>query len=134
MVKTLPEVSWDAEEYIQYKHNLGWYIALFVIGGLLILLSVYLQWWTFIALIVVCIIAILVSAARPPRKIHYTLTKDGLMEGNHLHKYEDFRAFGILKEDSHFSAVLIVDALGAHLPMEEVKLDLLDKLVNFLRI
>ena len=155
MAKTLPDVSWDAEEYIQYKHNLGWYIALFVVGGLLILLSVFLQWWTFIALIVVCVIAILVSAARPPRKIHHTLNKDRLIEGNHLHKYEDFRAFGILKEDSHFSAVLIprkrfaiqvkvyfpggsgeaiVDALGAHLPMEEVKLDLLDKLVNFLRI
>ena len=72
-----------------------------------------------------------------------------------LHKYEDFRAFGILREDSHFSAILIpkkrfgmnvkvyfpgnsgeaiVDALGARLPMEEVKLDLLDRIVNFLRI
>ena len=28
----------------------------------------------------------------------------------------------------------IVEQLGNHLPMEEVKLDLLDKLVNFLRI
>lgn len=155
MAKTLPEVSWDAEEYIQYKHNAGWYIALFVIGAALIVLSVFLKWWTFIALVVVCIFAILVSAARPPRKIHYTLNKEGLIEGKQLHKYEDFRAFGILKEDSHFSAVLIprkrfaiqvkvyfpggsgeaiVDALGAHLPMEEVKLDFLDKLVNFLRI
>ena len=61
----------------------------------------------------------------------------------------------ILKEGSHFSAVLlpkkrfgvstkvyfpggsgegIVDALGSRLPMEEVKLDFLDKIVNFLRI
>ena len=155
MTKTLPEVSWDAEEYIQYKHNAGWYVALFIIGAALIALSVFLKWWTFIALVVVCIFAILVSAARPPRKIHYTLNSEGLTEGKTLHKYEDFRAFGILKEDSHFSAVLIprkrfaiqvkvyfpggsgeaiVDALGAHLPMEEVKLDFLDKLVNFLRI
>ena len=28
----------------------------------------------------------------------------------------------------------IVDAFGARLPMEEVKLDFLDKIVNFLRI
>ena len=155
MAKTLPAVSWDAEEYIQYKHNIGWYIALFVIGAALIALSVFMQWWIFIALVVVCIIAILVSAARPPRKIHYTLDKNGLTEGNRLHKYEDFRSFGILKEDTHYSAVLIprkrfaiqvkvyfpggrgaaiVDALGAHLPMEEVRLDFLDQLVNFLRI
>ena len=32
------------------------------------------------------------------------------------------------------SGEAIVDHLGAHLPMEEVKLDLLDKIVNFLRI
>ena len=72
-----------------------------------------------------------------------------------MHRYEDYRAFGIMKEGSHYSAVLIpkkrfsinvkvyfptgsgeaiVDALGARLPMEEVKLDFLDKIVNFLRI
>lgn len=155
MAKVAPDVTWEAQEYIQYKHNAGWYIALFVIGIGLCVLSAFLQWWSFLVLVVVCVIAILVSSSRPPRKIHYTLDQTGLTEGNRLHKYEDFRAFGILKEDSHFSAVLIpkkrfglqvkvyfpgdsgeaiVDALGARLPMEEVKLDFLDKIVSFLRI
>lgn len=155
MANQIPDVSWEAQEYIQYKHNSGWYIALFVIGVALCALSIFLQWWTFLVLVIVCIIAILVSSSRPPRKIHYKLDKTGLTEGNQLHKYSDFRAFGILKEDSHFSAVLIpkkrfavqvkvyfpggrgeaiVDALGARLPMEEVKLDFLDKIANFLRI
>ncbi len=155
MSKKLPDVSWEAEEYIQYNHNIGWYIALFVIGAALCLLSFFLKWWTFMALVIVCIIAILVSSSRPPRTIKYRLDKDGLTEGGKLHKYDEFRAFGILKEDNHFSAVLIpkkrlalqvkvyfpggsgeaiVDALGARLPMEEVKLDFLDKIVNFLRI
>ena len=155
MVKTIQDVSWEAEEYIQYNRNVWWYICLFIIGAGLCVLSYFLSWWSFIALVVVCIIAILVTSTRPPRKIKYTLDKTGLTEGNRLHKYEDFRAFGILKEGSHFSAVLIpkkrfaiqvkvyfpsksgesiVDALGARLPMEEVKLDFLDKIVNFLRI
>ena len=155
MTNQIPDVSWDAEEYIRYNHNIGWYIALFVVGVVLCGLSIFLKWWTFLALVIVCIIAILVSSSKPPRKIHYKLDKHGLTEGNQLHKYEDFRAFGILKEDSHFSAVLIpkkrfavqvkvyfpggsgeaiVDALGARLPMEEVKLDFLDKIANFLRI
>ncbi len=155
MTKKLPDVSWDAEEYIQHQHRAGWYIALFAIGIGLCVLSFFLKWWTFIALVVVCIIAILVSSSRPPRKIHYTLDKNGLTEGDKLHEYSEFRAFGILKEDNHFSAVLIpkkrfalqvkvyfpggsgeaiVDALGARLPMEEVKPDFLDKIVSFLRI
>lgn len=155
MAKTIPDVSWEAKEYIEHDHDAWWYICLFAIGIGLCVLSFFLKWWTFIALIIVCIIAILVTSTRPPRKLKYKLDKTGLTEGNKLYKYEDYRAFGILKEGSHFSAVLIpkkrfalqvkvyfpgnsgeaiVDALGARLPMEEVKLDFLDKIVNFLRI
>ena len=148
-------ISWQAEEYITREHNVGWYFGLFGIGLALSALAFFLKSWTFLTLIVVSIIAILISISRPPRKIQYTLEEDGLKEGEKLHKFEDFKAFGILKEDSHFSAVLIpkkrfglsvkiyfpgdsgeaiVDALGARLPMEEVKIDFLDKIVNFLRI
>ena len=94
-------------------------------------------------------------ALRPPRTIKYHIDNTGILESKILHQYQDYRAFGILKEDSHYSAVLIpkkrfglsvkiyfpegsgeriVDFLGNHLPMEEIKQDLLDKLVNFLRI
>ena len=148
-------ISWQAEEYIPREHNAGWYFGLFGVGIALGVLAFFIQSWTFIALIVVSIIAILISSSRPPRKIQYSLDKDGLKEGEKLHKFENYKAFGILKEGSHYSAVLIpkkrfglsvkiyfpgdsgeaiVDALGARLPMEEVKLDFLDKIVNFLRI
>ena len=102
MAKAIQTVSWQAEEYIERDRNIWWYVGLFVIGIGLCVLSFFLRWWSFIALIVVCIIAILVSSARPPRKINYTLDKDGLTEGGRLHKYDEFRAFGILKEDRHF--------------------------------
>ena len=155
MAKSNQNVSWEAEEYIERSRNVWWYFGLFAIGIGLCILSIFLQWWSFIALVIVCVIAILVTSSRPPRKIQYSLDKNGLTEGGKLHKYDEFRAFGILKEGSHFSIILIpkkrfamqvkvyfpsdsgeaiVDMLGARLPMEEVKLDFLDKLVNFLRI
>lgn len=155
MVKKIETVSWEAAEYVKPSRNIWWYIGLFVVSiGLCILAFIFKQ-WTFLVLIAVSVIAILVSSSRPPRKIHYSLDQSGLTEGKTLHKYENFRAFGILKEDSHYSAILIpkkkismsvkvyfpeqngeaiVDALGARLPMEEVKLDFMDKIVNFLRI
>lgn len=153
--KVLNEVSWEAEEYIVHKHDVVWYICLFLVGAGLSALAVFLTQWTFLALIIVSIVAILTSNLRPPRKISYKLDKTGLSENNNLHKYEEFRAFGILKEENNYSAILIpkkrlgtstkvyfpetngeeiVDALGARLPMEQVKLDLVDKIVNFLRI
>ena len=155
MANTLQDISWEAEEYIVRDHNTLWYIGLFVVGAILGVLAVIFGAYTFLILVVLSIVTILISTLRPPRKIKYSLDKEGLKEGEKLHKYEDYRAFGILKEESHFSAVLlpkkrfglsvkvyfpeksgelIVDNLGARLPMEEVKLDVLDKVVNFLRI
>ena len=155
MTKELKYISWEAEEYIVRDHNAIWYIGLFVIAAGLGILAVFLGWWTCLILIILSVVAILISTLRPPRKISYELNKDGLKEGERLHSFENFKAFGILKENSNFSAVLIpkkrfglsvkvyfpggsgeaiVDYLGARLPMEEVKIDFLDRIVNFLRI
>jgi hypothetical protein len=155
MVKKLDPVSWEAEEYIVKTHNAGWYIGLSLVTIALSVLAFFLQGWTFLALIILSAITILVYSLRPPRKIHYTLDSTGLTEEKIPHPYSDFRAFGILKEGDNYSAILIpkkrlglnvkvyfpegsgeaiVDQLGAHLPMEEIKLDFLDKIVNFLRI
>ena len=148
-------ISWEAEEYITKSHNGWWYFGLAIVTIGLSVLAIWLQGWSFLALIIVSAIAVLVFNLRPPRKIHYSLNAEGLTEGKLKHPFTNFRAFGIVKEDSHYSAVLIpkkrfginvkvyfpegsgeaiVDNLGAHLPMEEVKPDFLDKIVNFLRI
>ena len=155
MAQAFKDISWEAEEYIVPGRSTWWYIGLFIVGIGLSAIAIWQSWWTFLILVILSVITILTSNLRPPRKIKYTLNKDGLTEAGKLHKYGDFKAFGILKEGSHFSAILIpkkrfalsvkvyfpggsgeaiVDALGNHLPMEEVKLDFLDKIVNFLRI
>lgn len=155
MVKKIENVTWEAEEYISREHNVWWYIGLVVVTLALGALAVLLGGWSFLILVILSAFAILVLNLRPPRKIHYQLDEKGLTEGERLHPYSEFKAFGILKEDNHFSAVLIpkkrfglqvkvyfpdgsgeaiVDALGARLPMEQVKPDFLDKIVNFLRI
>lgn len=92
---------------------------------------------------------------RPPRILRYSLSNKGVSEGDRLYEYTDFKSFGILHEGGHFAIALtpvkrfsprlmayfpeaqgeeIVDAFGERLPMEEVKLDVLDKLIKFLRI
>ena len=148
-------VRWEAEEYIQHDKNAGWYIGLVMIGLVLVALSVWLRWWSFTALVVLAFISLLIYVLRPPRKIKYSLNSKGLTEGEKLYVFEDYRAFGILQDDTNFAIVLmprkrfspavtiyfpkekgeeIVDQFGARLPMEEVKLDLIDKLVRKLRI
>ena len=155
MVTELQPVSWEAEEYLVREHNTWWYLGLVIITIALAAIAVYFSGWTFLVLVILSAITIVIYSLRPPRKIHYKLDNKGLTEEKQLHKYEEYRAFGILKEGPHYSAILIpkkrlglqvkiyfpegsgemiVDQLGNHLPMEEVKPDFLDKIVNFLRI
>lgn len=147
-------VNWEAEEYVQADKNAGWYVGLVVVSLALGALSVYLKWWTFTALIVLSAIALVMYSLRPPRKLHYSLTSKGLSEGNRLYSYEEYRSFGVYQDGKHYAIMLtprkrfsprvtvyfpkesgekIVDAFGARLPMEEVKLDFLDRMVKFLR-
>ena len=155
MAKTPQSITWQAEEYIVRDHSTWWYLGLLAVCGALSALAIILEWWTFLILIILSCISIIIFTIRPPRKIDYRLDKSGLTEGKIHHKFEEYRAFGILQEGQHFSAILIpkkrlsistkvyfpgqngeviVDILGNHLPMKQVKLDFLDKIVNFLRI
>lgn len=148
-------ISWEAEEYIVREKNSWWYVGLVAVGLAFSALAIWLQAWTFLAVIVLSVVALIVYAMRPPRVLHYALSNKGLSEGDRLYDYDEFKAFGILHEGQHFAIVLtprkrfsprvtvyfpeakgeaIVDAFGARLPMEEIKLDMLDKLIKFLRI
>ena len=152
----VPEsVSWDAQEYVVRDKNGAWYTGLVIVGLALIALSIWLQWWTFAVLVAVSVVALIVYSVRPPRMIHYELSHECLREGEREYKFADFKAFGVMQEGAHFSIVLvprkrfapqvtvyfpeangeaIVDLFGAHLPMEEIRLDVLDRVVKFLRI
>lgn len=155
MAKKNEIVNWEAKEYIVQEKNVGWYVGLAVFCLIFVAISIFLEWWSFAILIVLCGITLVLYSTRPPRVLHYSLNTKGLSEGNKLYLYEEYKAFGVLQEGENFAIILtprkrfspgvkvyfpkesgeaIVDAFGARLPMEEVKLDFLDKIVNFLRI
>jgi hypothetical protein len=148
-------VNWEAREHVEYKKNGGWYAGLAVVVLAFSAIAVLLQQWVFLVLVIVSAIALLIYTLQKPRLIHYSLSDKGLSEGNNLYTFDQFKSFGVLNENNHYSIVLvpkkrfsirirvyfpeaegeqIVDVFGTKLPMEPVKLDVLDKLVRFLRI
>ncbi len=148
-------ISWEAEEYIVRDKTAWWYVGLVAIGLVLAGIAVLLRWWTFLVVIILSAVALVIYARRPPRVLRYSLSNKGISEGEKLYVYSEFKSFGILHEGNNFAIVLtpkkrflprvtvyfpqaqgeeIVDAFGGRLPMEEVKLDMLDKLIKFLRI
>jgi len=150
-------VTWSAQEYVHLDKG-GWWYVLFVLVviGLVAVDVLFLRSWTFSALVVVMAIAVVIYIRRPPRTLTYALsTRQGLYVGERLYHFDDFKAFGLIRDGEHNSIMLIprkrfapgvsvyfpeeageqiVDILGQRLPMEELKLDIIDLLVRKLRL
>jgi hypothetical protein len=116
----------------------------------------FLKAYSFSVLVVVMAIALMIYVRRPPRTLTYALsTKQGLYVGEQLYHFDEFKAFGLIKDGEHNSIMLIprkrfsigvsvyfpeeageeiVDILGQLLPMENLKLDLIDVVVRKLRL
>lgn len=150
-------VNWSAQEYIHMEKGGGWFaIFILVVLGLIAVDVFVLKSWTFSLLVVVMAIAIIVYSRRPPRTIHYALSgNQGLYVGEKLYHYDEFKAFGMIRDGDHYSIMLIprkrfapgvsvyfpeeageriVDILGKRLPMENLKLDAIDVIVRKLRL
>lgn len=149
-------VRWEAAEYIQRDKSAWWFVVFAVVVVVLMALAIFImQSVTFAILIPVMAAALLVYNYRSPRIINYTLSRKGLYVNDHLYPFKDFKSFGVIHEDDEYSIMLIpvkrfkpgvsvyfpeesgeaiVDMLGVRLPMKEVKLDAVDKILRKLRI
>ncbi|MBI3494694.1 hypothetical protein HY004_01780 [Candidatus Saccharibacteria bacterium] len=152
---TFEPVSWEASESIDHQHDGTWFAGMLLVVIVLIGISVWLQLWTFTALIVIMAIALAIYTRRPPRVLRYSLSSNGLHIGEQFRGFDEFKSFGVLQEGNLFSVMLIptkrfgqsltiyfgegegeriVDILGAYLPMEELELDVMDGLLRRLRL
>jgi len=150
-------IHWAANEYIDNEKNATWFIVFSVVILALIAVDIFLlKSYTFSALVIVMAVAVIVFSRRPPRIIDYTLSGDqGLYIGERLYHFSEFKAFGLIRDHGQNSIVLIptkrfapsvsvyfpeevgegiVDILGARLPMETLKLDLVDIVIRKLRL
>jgi len=150
-------VTWNAQEYVHIDKSPVWFILFAIVVLGLISIDIFLlQSWTFSALVIVMAVAVIIYTRRPPRVLTYGLSgKQGLYVGERLYHFDDFKAFGLIKDGDHNSIMLIpikrfapgvsvyfppevgeqiVDILGQRLPMENLKLDVIDVVVRKLRL
>jgi len=148
-------VTWSAHEYLHQEKGTVWFILFAIVILALIGLSVWTQAWSFTVLIVVIAAVVVVYTRRPPRELTYSLTDEGLVIDGKLNQFSNFKSFGIIRDGEEFSVMLIptqrfqpgvtvyfpeeagediVDMLGSRLPMKDLKLDAVDRLVRLLRL
>lgn len=152
-----PPVTWSAQEYIHIDKGTGWFFLFALVILALIAVDIFLlKSWTFSALVIVMAVAIIIYVRRPPRTLTYALSPaQGLYVGERLYHFDEFRAFGLIKDGNNHSIMLIprkrfapgvsvffpeeageriVDILSQRLPAEELKLDIVDIVIRKLRL
>ena len=149
-------IRWQGIEHIYREKDPLWYIifAIVVLGFILLAIFV-VKSWTFAILVPVMAAALVVYAMRPPAVIDYTLSRKGLHANDRLYSFNDFKEFGLVQGTEEHSVMLmprkrfqpgvtvyfpeeageaIIDMLASRLPMRDVKLDSVDRLIRMLRI
>ena len=152
-----PPVTWQAQEYVHLDRSPLWFVIFVVVTLALVAASILLlKSWSFSLLIVVMAVALVVYIRRPPRTLTYALSPaQGLYVGERLYHFDEFKSFGLIQDGGHYSILLIprkrfspgvsvffpdeageriVDILGQRLPMETLKLDVVDIIVRKLRL
>lgn len=150
-------VHWTASEYVHGEKNWIWFVIFAIVVVALVAIDLILiQSYTFSVLVVVMAAAVLVYSRRSPKEVSYTLSIDqGLYIGEKLYHFSDFKSFGLIRDNDQHSIMLIpikrfapgvsvyfpdevgeriVDILGARLPMESLKLDMIDVIVRKLHL
>ena len=149
-------VTWVAHEYIHQEKGTMWFVIFAVIIVVLIAVSILLMnSISFAVLLAVIAVVVVIYSRRPPRELTYSLTDEGLTVDQKLHNFDTFKSFGIIRDGEEFSIMLIptqrfqpgltvyfpeesgeaiVDLLGSRLPMKDLKLDAVDRLVRLLRL
>lgn len=150
-------VEWQAQEYITSDKNPIWYagLALFVVGSIALDLLVLKTFFTVSLLAIVIAVVLIVMHVRPARMIHYKLDNDGVYVDEQLYPLADYKSFGVLHDGKENTVHLIpvkrfkpslqvyfpveageaiVDSLSSRLPMEELHLDFVDRIVHLFRL
>lgn len=149
-------VRWQESEYIHREKDSTWYFIFAAVVVVFMLIAIFLiKSWTFAVLVPVMAVALVVYSRRPPGVLDYTLSRKGLHINDRLYAFTDFKEFGLIRDDDQNSVLLvprkrfmpgvtiyfpeeageaIIDMLAARLPMHEIHLDPIDRLIRLLRI
>lgn len=148
--------SWHAPESMAVERGKMWYIW-FVLAALALmaLAILVLKSITFAILIPVIVAAVFVLSSKPPKVINYAISPKGVYVADKLYDFSEFRSFGVRQDEAYNSAILlpvkrfapeltiyftdqegetIVNMLGSRLPMQEVRVDTLEKIIRLIKL
>lgn len=148
-------ISWTASEFVSHEKSAGWYGVLLLVTAIVAAL-IYLVTKDTIStgVVIIAALAFAVLAGRKPRQLQYQLDDASVSIGQKQLGYNTFKSFSVVPEGAFSSIVFwplkrfaplttiyfapddeqkIIDLLSKHLPLEEHKLDAVDRTMRRIR-
>lgn len=93
--------SWEAPEFLHYEKNIGWYLTLIILTGLLVGYEVFQK--DYFGAISLAILAFFIVAFshQKPRTITVELSNVGINVSNHHIPYKHINRFWVVQTDHH---------------------------------
>lgn len=149
-------IEWTASEYVDHEKRKSWFVILFVVSAAVLTAIFFISGGDKFTVGVVAVVAVLfgVVAAKKPRTLGYKISPQGIQIDQKVLPYSNFRSFTIIDTTAVHSVQLqplqrftppisiyyppemedsIVRSLGDHIPYEDRKLDIIDRIMSSIR-
>ena len=100
-------ISWEAEEFDIPKRNIGWYV---VVGAMLIILlvyTIYVNYWILSAVIVMVGVVFYLTGNLKPRTMEYLINETGIQIGDKVFSYDQLKTFWFSRSEGAVKLNLI---------------------------
>lgn len=146
-------LSWTAPEYENPPKGAEWFFAVGIIAAALVATGIFLRNFLFAGVVVLAGLTLLLYTARHPRRIAVEVGREGIRAGSAWYPYDELAAFYIdaevvqpriiIKRKAFLSLLAVVPiedihpnlvrtALKEHLPEEELRESLSQKMMEYL--
>ena len=150
------EVSWTALEYAHHEKNTSWYAYLAAGTTVFAVIAYFINTNGLIAPLAIIIFGAVFGyiASREPRELDFQIDNKGVSIGGKSFPYSEYKSFMLVQEGDQPSVWLlplkrfnliipinfkpedekkIVDALSSRIPLEARDIDLVSRLMHYLR-
>jgi hypothetical protein len=90
--------SWEVLNKAQHDRSPIWYIVTSLLGGLLIIYSIYTSNFLFAVMIILVAFIVIINDAVPPRKVRFAITDIGVIVGSSVYDWRDLESFYLMYE------------------------------------
>ena len=106
-------LAWSAHEYEHRERHPYWWLWPGAGALALILLGILIHSYFFVAFVALAFAVVMMYGHRPPREIHFSVTREGIMVGSAIHRFTDIKSFCIFDTLAPYEISLEIDRITA---------------------